>query len=319
MMTTSVFIDLVLPGRVCDPERLSGMDVDAANLHYSNIPAAGVPKFELYGERALLPDVVHCETIADRSVLHGWAIQPHRHERLHQFLHLVEGTATVQLDERESTLLGAAVVNLPAGCVHGFRFVPQTKGIVLTVPVEALDATMGACPMLATASIVEAEPRLAALFDEVAEEFAQSRPARSQCLAAVATLIAARVAEQIAPDVAAEGSPLMRRFEALIETHYRNHWRVADYAAALGISATHLSRLSRAEMGAGASRVIEMRLMKEARRLLAYTAHPVGRIAVELGFVDPAYFTRAFTRSAGMTPSVFRARIAEGPSRALDV
>ncbi|UOM35507.1 helix-turn-helix domain-containing protein [Acuticoccus sp. I52.16.1] len=289
--------------------------MDASDLHYSNLDTARIPKFELYGERALLPDVVHCETIADRSSLHGWAIQPHRHERLHQFLHLAEGSATVLLEDRESTLLRAAVVNLPAGSVHGFRFVPQTKGTVLTVPVEALDATLGACPMLGTAAIVDAGPRLATLFGDVADEFAETRPARSQCLAAVATLIAARVAEQIAPEVGSEGSPLIRRFEALLETHYRNHWRVADYASALGISTTHLSRLTRAEMGGGASRVIEMRLMKEARRLLAYTAHPVGRIAVDLGFVDPAYFTRAFTRSAGMTPSAFRARVAEGPVR----
>ncbi|WP_226579585.1 helix-turn-helix domain-containing protein [Acuticoccus sediminis] len=292
------------------------MDVDATNLHYSNIEAIAVPKFELYGERALLPDVLHCETIADRSSLHGWAIQPHRHERLHQFLHVAEGTAYVKLEDRETTLHGPGVVNVPAGAVHGFRFSPETRGTVVTVPVEALDATIGACPMLATPAVVACEPQLAELFAAVADEFAATRPARTQCLSAMATLIAARVAGGIAPEIGGgDGSPLLRRFEALIEAHYRSHWRVADYAAALKVSTTHLSRVCRAETGAGASRVIELRLMKEARRLLAYSAHPVGRIAVDLGFVDPAYFTRAFTRSAGMTPSAFRARVAEGPAQ----
>ncbi|WP_205647692.1 helix-turn-helix domain-containing protein [Acuticoccus yangtzensis] len=285
--------------------------MDTPQLDYSNIETSRIPKFELYGERALLPDVVHCETIAERSSLHGWAIQPHRHERLHQFLYVTSGATAVQFEGREAELAAPGVVNLPAGAVHGFRFAPQTVGTVVTVPVEALDGCIGACPMLRVAALVDAGPDIGYLFDAMAEEFGANRPARAQCLVAVATLIAARVAGGIAPDMGAEGSPLIRRFEALIETHYRSHWRVADYAAALKVSATHLSRVCRAELGSGASRVIELRLMKEARRLLAYTAHPVGRIAGDLGFVDPAYFTRAFTRYAGMTPSAFRARVAD--------
>lgn len=288
------------------------MDAGGANLHYWNMISAPVPQFELYGERALLPDVLHCETIADRSSLHGWAIQPHRHERLHQFLHLAEGEASVRLGADTHTIMGGRVVNVPPGVAHGFRFSRDTRGTVLTVPVEHLDAAVRACPVLDGPALVAAGPRLVALFEAVAEEFAAAHPARAACLASLATLIAARVAERIAPELGREGPPLLRRFDALLELHYRHHWRVADYAAALAVSPTHLTRVCRAGSGAGASRAIELRLMKEARRLLAYTAHPVRDIAADLGFVDPAYFTRAFTRSAGMTPSAFRAAVAGG-------
>ncbi|MEZ5704702.1 MAG: hypothetical protein R3E56_04895 [Burkholderiaceae bacterium] len=40
----------------------------------------------LFGESAQLPDVMHCETIAARSALHGWELAPHRHGKLHQVL-----------------------------------------------------------------------------------------------------------------------------------------------------------------------------------------------------------------------------------------
>ena len=43
-----------------------------------------VRSYSLYGEAGHLPDVMHCETIAQRSVLHDWELAPHRHDRLHQ-------------------------------------------------------------------------------------------------------------------------------------------------------------------------------------------------------------------------------------------
>ena len=50
--------------------------------------------------------------------------------------------------------------------------------------------------------------------------------------------------------------------------------------------------------------------MREARRNLAYTHLGVATIAYTLGYADPAYFTRAFTRDAGLSPRSFRAQVA---------
>jgi len=44
----------------------------------------------------------------------------------------------------------------------------------------------------------------------------------------------------------------------------------------------------------------------EARRRLTYVAMPVAQIAPELGFCDPAYFSRFFRRHAGVPPDRFR-------------
>jgi AraC family transcriptional activator of pobA len=54
---------------------------------------------------------------------------------------------------------------------------------------------------------------------------------------------------------------------------------------------------------------MEARLMREARRNLAYTHLGVATIAYTLGYADPAYFTRAFTRDAGVSPRAFRAQV----------
>jgi AraC family transcriptional activator of pobA len=48
--------------------------------------------------------------------------------------------------------------------------------------------------------------------------------------------------------------------------------------------------------------------MLEACRKLTYAPSSVASIAYELGFQDPAYFSRAFKRHAGITPKEYRER-----------
>lgn len=73
-----------------------------------------------------------------------------------------------------------------------------------------------------------------------------------------------------------------------------------------------MSRSCRQISGESALDLLHGRLMLEARRLLAYTALPVSEIAVQLGYEDPAYFSKFFARSVGDTPSAYRALVASG-------
>jgi AraC family transcriptional activator of pobA len=295
------------------------MDTACTVLHLSRMDAAGtqvIPTFDLYGERAQLPDVLHCETIATRSALHGWDIRPHRHERLHQFVLVTAGAAELLLDGGRVPLSLPRVVNLPPRTVHGFRFAPGTGGHVLTVPAELVEPTVAALPGLSAPGTGAADDGLVTLMGEAAREHAGLSPARASNLAAFAALVAGRTAATLAdaPAEARAGSPLVRRFEALLEAHFREHWSVAHYAAAIGVSPAHLSRVCRQATGQSASRMATQRRMREARRLLAYTPRTVAHIADDLGFVDPAYFTRVFTRETGMTPTAFRAKVSGVPS-----
>jgi AraC family transcriptional activator of pobA len=108
---------------------------------------------------------------------------------------------------------------------------------------------------------------------------------------------------------AATESRWIQRLRSLIDQHYLEHWSVADYARALSVSTTHLTRVARTATGVSASALIEARLMREARRHLAYTHLSITTIAYALGYADPAYFTRVFTRDAGVSPRGFRARL----------
>jgi len=99
----------------------------------------------------------------------------------------------------------------------------------------------------------------------------------------------------------------MRAFERLVRLRLREHLRISDYAAELGLSPDHLGRICRAMTGLSAAAFVEARLMQEARRQLAYTRNPISQVAFDLGYADPAYFSRSFRRAQGTSPSAYRA------------
>lgn len=297
------------------------MDRRGGLLYDSNMSGnAQIPSFNLFGEHADLPDVVHCETIAARSQLHDWEFTPHRHARLHQVLLLRTGAGMVTLDGAKHTLAAMTVVNVPTGIVHGYSFAPGTDGLVVTFATEMLDQSLhpseGLRPVLARASVVpQADARLVRSMDQIAAIFTARDFARAQMLRALVALLLGQIAGAMmlaAPSDSAVEPAVLTRFQTLLDENFTRHWSVADYARALAISTTHLTRLARAATGQPASALIEERLVREARRNLVYTNLSVSQIAYALGFDDPAYFSRVFTRSMGLSPRAFRQRLDGG-------
>ncbi len=274
--------------------------------------------YSLFGESVHFPDVMHCETIASRSALHDWELEPHRHARLHQVLMLESGGGTAHVEGEAVALRARSVLNIPAGTVHGFSFQPGSDGLIITLPDDLVDASLegtgAARRALSTFGAARADRAIRALARQVWTEFSGHESARALVLrglcAALLGLVARALSSQARPDAADAATPrLFSRFEALLEAHYAEHWKVARYADALGVSPTHLSRVSRAITGLPASGVVDQRVMREARRLLAYTSMSITTVSYALGFADPPHFTRTFSRLFGCSPRAFRGRL----------
>lgn len=279
---------------------------------------AGIRTYSLFGESAHFPDVMHCETIAARSSLHDWELEPHRHARLHQVLVLEAGGGVAHVEGEDVVLRPRAVLNIPAGTVHGFSFQPGSDGFIVTLPDDLVDASLegtGATRrVLASFGVARGDRVLRGLARQVWREFTGQDAARALVLrglcATLLGLVARALASQPHPQSLDAATPrLFSRFEALLEEHVTEQWKVARYADALGVSPTHLSRVARAITGLPASGVVDQRLMREARRLLAYTSMSITTVAYALGFGDPAHFTRSFSRLFGCSPRAFRARL----------
>ena len=296
------------------------MEGSAFLLYNSNMRSvrsnSAIQVYNLFGESRDLPDVVHCETIAARSVLHDWSFAVHRHARLHQVLLIDSGGGQATLDGRVCTLKPMHIVNVPVGDVHGFSFVPGTQGWVLTIAAEILDETLlaseGLRSVLSRSAVLRGTPQMRTTMKQIFAEFAGRDFGRAHMLRALSATLTGLVARELARDRHkgdAADSELFRRFEALIEQHHLQRWSVSDYAGALSITPTHLNRVTRAATGDTASHLILNRMIREARRNLVYTNLPVSTIAYALGFDDPAYFSRIYAAARGLSPRAFRAQL----------
>lgn len=98
----------------------------------------------------------------------------------------------------------------------------------------------------------------------------------------------------------------IRQFNVLVDMHFRTKRKVKDYAEMLHKSPKTLSNLFATYNQQSPQQIIQDRVLLEAKRLILFTDKQTQEIAYDLGFDDPAYFSRFFKKQAGMTPSAFR-------------
>ena len=272
-------------------------------------------------------DSLYYEPINVRGQQHDWTIPAHRHEGLHQFQLLTQGSALATLDGGQIEMRAPAALMVAPGVVHGFVYERSSVGQQVTVPTESLRAWLGTaltldaqlrlCIHVARSSTGGGLDECEALFASLAQEFAQSRPGRAEALNAHALVLALWFLRHEAGDRCglrqqALRDTLVRRYRALLEHNFRQQRPVQFYAQALGITADHLSRTCRATTGEGALDLMHARVVLEARRLLVHTQDPVTHVARELGFDDPGHFSRFFSKAVGQPPSAYRDAVALG-------
>lgn len=280
---------------------------------------ANVPVFKLYGERLewTTPDLLHCESIAERSRLHDWEIKPHRHGDLVQLLYVRSGWAIIEIEGVQTRLEQPGIQVVPPMCIHGFQFSELVEGYIVTLsaPLASQLETQLDAPQatLHTAGLYTIRGDLAyldALFESLNRDYLHPAPARELQLHSLLGLIGVWLRrqahdrqEQARPS---PGQDRLQSFSELVEASFREQLSIEQYANRVGITAAHLNNLTRRFTGMTAQEVVHQRLLLEAKRQLIYTALSAKQIAEGLGFSEPAYFSRFFKRLTGQSPKTFR-------------
>lgn len=290
-----------------------------------------IPTYFLYGEapRPITGGMLHVETIEARSAGHHWKIRPHLHHRLHQMIFVQRGHGVAFTDGVRAQYQPPALVVMPAGSVHGFEFEPGTTGHVISVSDDLLREVQQREPGIASlfarpATLEFRDPalratHLAQAVRMLAREFARSGPGHVLALRGCLEVLLANVLRlthalpQDRDSLSDQRRLLVSRFSELVERRFRDNQSVPAYAASLRVSESRLRTACLAITGQSPVQMVHARLLLEAKRQLHYTNSPVSEIAYGLGFDDPAYFTRFFSRRTGMSPRAFRAR--PGPAQ----
>jgi AraC family transcriptional regulator, transcriptional activator of pobA len=286
--------------------------------------AAPVPRFFLYGEppRDAAERFVHIETIAARSRLHDWEIRAHMHRDLHQLLVILDGGGEMKAENTAYPIPVPALLLVPAGIVHAFVFEKDTRGYVVTLAESAL------------ADLANREPAFRALFESAVavglehsaleaheleeavvrlqREFQWAAPAHGAATEArLVTLLvgAVRATHQLQGTLRGTRGPratLVARFRQAVEANLRSGWEVNRYAKSLGVTPARLRDACLEVTGRPPTHIVHERLILEAKRSLKYTNMTIAETAYDLGFSDPAYFSRFFSERVGVSPAEFR-------------
>jgi AraC-like DNA-binding protein len=98
----------------------------------------------------------------------------------------------------------------------------------------------------------------------------------------------------------------LRRVRDYVHAHFQGEIRLADLAAAAGLSRYHFLRAFRAATGQTPHHYVRAWRVEEAKRLLRDTSQSIADIALLTGFSSQSHLTTRFRQSTGVTPSRFR-------------
>jgi AraC family transcriptional activator of pobA len=278
-----------------------------------------VPEFFLYGEapREVDKHFLHLESLDERNRPANWNIQAHSHADLAHLFHMAAGRGTMTAEGNAIAFEGPCLLIVPAGAAHEFACEPGTRGQVLTIARSYLD------------EIIAREPALAPLFDEaralpiddtrledsvrrLQTELMWTAPGHGAVVEALLVMLlvdALRLTRTTRTEPRFSPGPqtaLLARFRALVEAHFRQDMDLAAYAAALNVTVKRLRAACARIAGCAPMEAVHDRRFLEAQRLMLYSNLTVAEAAYHLGFSDPAYFSRFFTRRCGRSPTAFR-------------
>ncbi len=95
-------------------------------------------------------------------------------------------------------------------------------------------------------------------------------------------------------------------FIQLLNTHFIQHRKVNFYASELGMGKSMLNDQLQKHFGKSFKELHQEKLIITAKQKILHENKGIAEIAYQLGFVDPAYFSRFFKRHTGQSPKSYK-------------
>lgn len=258
-------------------------------------------------------------SIAQWSGAGTWRAElPHSNPR-HALIWVTRGQGRCLV---EGVLRGLGVhtaLCVPANTLFALQMGKQGFGTVCTIPARG-PVLMPDQPTLLRILDVLAQAELTGILETMLREQSTARAFVDEAMTAHATLLTVWLRRAIIdhaedPREFTAAQRLVMAYAALVERDHTTGKPMADYARALGVTPTHLTRACRASAGMTASELLTRRVVHAARELLEHSDHPANRVAAMLGFRSAAYFSRFVLQHTARTPTALRKAAASAAPR----
>ncbi|MBV6432476.1 MAG: HTH-type transcriptional activator RhaS [Bryobacteraceae bacterium] len=160
------------------------------------------------------------------------------------------------------------------------------------------------CPVLE----VGEQSRLAALFEEITDELSRGYGANGLLAAsmALAHLFGLAIAVTGRHSAHSGGALRVRRAIAYMHQRCEENLSISELASMVNLSSSHFCAVFKKTTGFAPLDYFLRLKIRRACELLDGGEFPVKRVAAELGFNDPLYFSRLFRRIQGISPTEYR-------------
>lgn len=153
--------------------------------------------------------------------------------------------------------------------------------------------------------------RLALIARLIFQEYHQSAPDLAvirQLLSALFTMIESEKRKQNVgnEELKKTQSITFKNFLHILELNYKSPEGVQFYADKLFMTTRNLNLICQNILQQSVSEIIDTRKLIEAKNLLITTDKTIAEIGFDLGYNEKTYFTHAFKKKSGQSPSEFR-------------
>jgi AraC-like DNA-binding protein len=232
----------------------------------------------------------------------------------HEILHVIKGRMELVMGDRRYRVGPGDTAVVPAGTMHRDEFDTTTSLDALfcsfTWPLaEAYFERVGN-DTLANMS-ADRRTQLVAMFDQIrADPLGESPASRALLrtrLLAILLFILRQEDDEPSPEEESASRHLMLQAKEYLHAHYSDCIALNEIATALRVSPYHLSHVFSQESDFSLFGYLMQVRMNKAKELLRARRQNVSEVSRAVGYQDPNYFSKAFRKHVGKSPSAYAA------------
>jgi len=277
-------------------------------------------------KKTLIPYQYHEEAFLIRKIRKNFDAlsideHPHRHG-FYEFLYIESGTGKHEVDGITYDLEEHTFYIISKGQVHHFLFAKNVEGYLIIFQDNILPSVLSSnegyyhnlLHRLSQQNVLFVELAARSLIDSLLLTMLQEYEGQSSNILDLSLiqhllypllilLHRSAVTEIIKQDYQQEQYV---QYINVLEQAYKQQHYLDFYAKELGLTKRRLSTICKEKTGKSAKKILNERILTEAKRFLKYTSLPLKEIADLLGFKTVAYFCRFFKKGVGETPSGYK-------------
>ncbi|WP_456459891.1 helix-turn-helix domain-containing protein [Reichenbachiella sp.] len=241
---------------------------------------------------------------------------------------LKDGNGTHDLDLKRHYYDGSVMFVLAPGQIHKLNQFSESEGYVVRFSPavfqheqDFMNHVLDTCLFDSNTScpVIQLDENSKAIFDnlfkQLHEEFLIQDINASEIICSYLKIVISQI-NRIKRKKSSDQVPindvnykLFRALKIAIEKNYKEEHSVQFYADLLNVQPRALNAATRKYAERSTGELIQERLLLEAQRILFHEDKRVKEICYELGFDDPAYFTRFFKKHTGLAPQFYKEQV----------